>query len=141
MDYKKFFEDVEEHFKKYRNDIIKGLRTKELTKKNVIEYLDDVDNICMALCFDNIKNIVKVIYFFDCNNLFIHGNTLDSHILFLIVNGGNLMGDYYYYDLTGLSNYKNELYNMLNLKKISLMGKTYKYTFENDNGELLDISL
>lgn len=145
---KNIFDDIYQYWDWFKNELYKDIKISDnISYNNLIvkieEYLDNVDNIYLAMHFENIINLYRVILFLgnvitDITNIknYLYGKIIENKFLFITDN------NYYEKDiLNGIEKYYSNIDNMINLKKISLMGKTYKYCFENSNGEILKVRL
>jgi len=145
---KKIFEDTGKYWDWFKNILYKDINIDNNISYNdlmdeIEDYLSDVNNIYLAMHFENIINLYRVILFLsnvitDITN--IKNNLYDR----IIENKGLFITDNNYYEkdiLNTIEKYYSNIDNMINLKKISLMGKTYKYVFENTDGNKLKVCL
>jgi hypothetical protein len=145
---KKIFEDMGKYWDWFKNILYKDINIDKNISYNdlmdeIEDYLGDVNNIYLAMHFENIVNLYRVILFLgnvitDITNIKnnLYDRIIENKVLFITDN------NYYEKDiLNTIEKYYSNIDNMINLKKISLMGKTYKYVFENTGGNKLKVCL
>ena len=118
----------------FKKELYKDIKKSRLTRVDIYEYLNDCDNIYMGMHYDNILNIFFVLHFL--HDKCFHKHKAEYDLYCGIINSypvfddllGNITDD-------ELGNYYTNLEDMINIKKISLMGKNYSHTFINKNGE------
>ncbi len=138
----KIFDDINKYWEWFKNRIRKDINKDDIKIHSVIEnYLEDIDNIYLGMHYENILNLFRTIIFLNGKKTNIenikknlYDRIIDDRNLFCPL-GSLLLGE----DI--IKKYYQEINNMINLEKISLMGRTYKYTFENNEGEILKITL
>lgn len=145
---KKIFEDTGKYWDWFKNILYKDINIDNNISYNdlmdeIEDYLSDVNNIYLAMHFENIINLYRVILFLsnvitDITNIKnnLYDRITENKVLFITDNN--------YYDkdtIKAIEKYYSNIDNMINLKKISLMGKTYKYVFENTDGNKLKVCL
>ena len=145
---KKIFEDMGKYWDWFKNILYKDINIDNNISYNdlmdeIEDYLSDVNNIYLAMHFENIINLYRVILFLsnvitDITNIKnnLYDRITENKVLFITDNN--------YYDkdtIKAIEKYYSNIDNMINLKKISLMGKTYKYVFENTDGNKLKVCL
>ena len=138
----KIFDDINKYWEWFKNRIRKDINKDDIKIHSVIEnYLEDIDNIYLGMHYENILNLFRTIIFLNGKKTNIenikknlYDRIIDDRNLFCPL-GSLLLGE------DNIQKYYQEINNMINLEKISLMGRTYKYTFENNEGEILKIIL
>lgn len=138
----KIFDDINKYWEWFKNRIRKDINKDDIKIHSVIEnYLEDIDNIYLGMHYENILNLFRTIIFLNGKKTNIenikknlYDRIIDDRNLFCPL-GSLLLGE------DNIQKYYQEINNMINLEKISLMGRTYNYTFENNEGEILKIIL
>ena len=138
----KIYYDINKYWEWFKNRIKQDINKDDIKIHSVIEYyLDDINNIYLSMHYENILNLFRTIIFLNGKKTNIEN--VKKNLYDRIIDDKNL-----FYPLENLlldediiKKYYQEINNMINLEKISLMGRTYKYTFENNEGEILKIIL
>ena len=138
----KIYYDINKYWEWFKNRIKQDINKDDIKIHSVIEYyLDDINNIYLSMHYENILNLFRTIIFLNGKKTNIEN--VKKNLYDRIIDDKNL-----FYPLENLlldediiKKYYQEINNMINLEKISLIGRTYNYTFENNEGEILKIIL
>jgi len=130
----KLSENINNYWSWFKKELYKDIKKDRLSRVDIYDYLNDCDNIYMSLHYDNILNIFFVLHFL--NDTCFYKHKAEYYLYNGIINSRPVF-DYLLGEITDdeLGDYYTNLEDMINMKKISLMGKNYSHTFINKNGE------
>ncbi len=130
----KLSENINNYWSWFKKELYKDIKKDRLSRVDIYDYLNDCDNIYMGMHYDNILNIFVVLHFLHDKCFYKH--KAEYKLYNSIINNypvfDDLLGKITNDELG--DNYTN-LEDIINIKKISLMGKNYSHTFINKNGE------
>jgi hypothetical protein len=130
----KLSENINNYWSWFKKELYKDIKKDRLSRVDIYDYLNDCDNIYMSMHYDNILNIFFVLHFL--NDICFYKHKAEYYLYNGIINSYPVFDDIFNnFTDDELGDYYANLEDMINMKKISLMGKNYSHTFINKNGE------